>query len=90
MQRRQRCNYSEISEQRLISVGEASRIRADMLHQTLTLIKTLYLHTPLITTYKEGWKKRKTLVKCLYNIQKYLGNHFIGLDTVYFVVKNAQ
>ena len=29
-------NYSEISQQRMISVGEASRIIGDMLHQTLT------------------------------------------------------
>ena len=29
-------NYSEISEQRMACVGETSRIRGDMLHQTLT------------------------------------------------------
>ena len=59
-----------------------------MLHQTMTestLAKPFAHENCLI------WKEqRKTVVKCLQNIQNYLGNHFIGLDSVYFMVKNAK
>ena len=46
-------NYSEISQQRMISVGEASRIRGDMLHQTLTesTLAKHFAHKNCLFTY---------------------------------------
>ena len=46
-------NYSEISQQRMISVGEASRIRGDTLHQTLTesTLAKHFAHQNCLSTY---------------------------------------
>ena len=46
-------NYSEISQQRMISAGEASRIRGDMLHQTLTesTLTKHFAHKNCLSTY---------------------------------------
>ena len=70
-------NYSKISQQGMISVGEASRIRGDMLHQTLTertLVKhfahkncsSTYTSTNPIQRHLNRTKKDsgKTPVKC--------------------------
>ena len=46
-------NYSEIFQQQVISVEEASRIRGDMLHQTLTesTLAKNFAHKNYLSTY---------------------------------------
>ena len=46
-------NYNEISQQQMISVGEASGIQGDMLHQTLTesTLANYFAHKNCSSTY---------------------------------------
>ena len=63
-----------------------------MLHQTLTesTLAKHFAHKSCLSTYTSNnhiqkhlkKKQRKTVVKRLQNVQKYLGNHFNGIDSV--------
>ena len=58
-------NYSEISQQRMISVGEACRIIGDMLHQTLTesTLAKHFAHKNCLSAYTSNNHIQKHLKK---------------------------